>query len=165
MTGYPIDMQTRPEVSGFAIYGPGHTPGWMTDVVGDSASVDDTLFMPDGGSARADFPGGDAGLLYDSIEEMLALTDETRFFMCHDNDQGGRVIQWETTGAEQEASNIQDSQGTTRETFIGFRTERDAALEMPRAIILSLQVNVRAGQLPPADDSGKRFLKVPVNGL
>ena len=148
-----------------AMHTPGHTPACMTHVMGDAAFVGDTLFMPDGGSARADFPGGDAGQLYDSIQRVLALPDETRLFMCHDYGPGGRDIAWETTVAEEKARNIHVGGGKTREQFIRFRTERDAQLDMPKLIIPSLQVNMRAGELPPADESGKRFLKVPLNGL
>ena len=149
----------------FAMATPGHTPACMTHVMGDAAFVGDTLFMPDGGSARADFPGGDAGTLYDSIQKVLALPDATRLFMCHDYGPNGREIRWETTVAEEKAHNIHVGGGKTRDEFIKFRTERDAQLAMPRLIIPSLQVNMRAGQLPPADESGKRYLKVPVNGL
>ncbi|MAC77970.1 MAG: MBL fold metallo-hydrolase [Rhodobacteraceae bacterium] len=148
-----------------AIHPPGHTPACMTHVMGDAAFVGDTLFMPDGGSARADFPGGDAATLYDSIQKVLALPDQTRLFMCHDYGPNGRDIQWETTVADEKAHNIHVGAGKTREDFVKFRTERDAQLDMPRLIIPSLQVNMRGGDLPPADDSGKRFLKVPVNGL
>ncbi len=144
---------------------PGHTPACMTHVVGDAAFVGDTLFMPDGGSARADFPGGDAGQLYDSIQKILALPDETRLFMCHDYGPNGRDIQWETTVAEEKAHNIHVGGGKTREEFIRFRTERDAQLDMPRLIIPSIQVNMKAGHLPEPDDSGTRMLKVPLNRL
>lgn len=147
----------------FAMATPGHTPACMTHVMGDAAFVGDTLFMPDGGSARADFPGGDAGTLYDSIQKVLALPDETRLFMCHDYAPNGREIRWETTVAEEKAHNIHVGGGKSREDFIRFRTERDAQLAMPRLIIPSLQVNMRAGQLPPPDESGKRYLKVPIN--
>ena len=149
----------------FAIYTPGHTPACMVHVMGDAAFVGDTLFMPDGGSARADFPGGDAGQLYDSIQKVLALPDQMRLFMCHDYGPNGRDIRWETTVAEEKAQNIHVGGGQTREAFIAFRTARDATLAMPRLIIPSLQVNMRAGALPPPDESGKRFLKVPLNGL
>ena len=149
----------------FAIHTPGHTPACMTHVIGDAAFVGDTLFMPDGGSARADFPGGDAGTLYDSIQKVLALPDEMRLFMCHDYGPNGRDIQWETTVGEEKAHNIHVGEGTTREEFVAMREARDATLDMPKLIIPSLQVNMRAGELPPPDDSGKRFLKVPVNGL
>jgi len=147
----------------FAIHTPGHTPACMTHVMGDAAFVGDTLFMPDGGSARADFPGGDAGMLYDSIQRVLSLPDDMRLFMCHDYGPGGRDIRWETTVAEEKAHNIHVGGGRTREEFVRFRTERDAQLAMPRLIIPSLQVNMRAGELPPADETGNRFLKVPLN--
>ncbi len=153
------------EMQCFVMHTPGHTPACMTHVMGDAAFVGDTLFMPDGGSARADFPGGDAGTLYDSIQKVLSLPDEMRLFMCHDYGPGGRDIQWETTVAEEKTNNIHVGGGKTKEEFVKFRTERDAQLAMPKLIIPSLQVNMRAGELPPADESGKRFLKVPVNTL
>ncbi|NDW52307.1 MBL fold metallo-hydrolase [Aliiroseovarius sp. PrR006] len=149
----------------FAMHTPGHTPACMVHVVGNAAFVGDTLFMPDGGSARADFPGGDAGILYDSIQKVLALPDETRLFMCHDYGPNGRDIQWETTVADEKEHNIHVGAGKSREEFVKFRTERDAQLDMPRLIIPSLQVNMRAGEMPPADEDGKTFLKVPVNAL
>lgn len=152
------------EMACFAIYTPGHTPACMTHVMGDAAFVGDTLFMPDGGSARADFPGGDAGTLYDSIQKVLALPDAMRLFMCHDYAPGGREIAWETSVAEEKASNIHVGAGKTREEFIKFRTERDAQLDMPRLIIPSLQVNMRAGEVPK-DKDGRPMLKVPVNAL
>lgn len=148
-----------------AIHTPGHTPACMTHVMGDAAFVGDTLFMPDGGSARADFPGGDAGTLYDSIQKVLSLPDETRLFMCHDYGPNGREIRWETTVAEEKAHNIHVGGGKTKEEFVRFRTERDAQLDMPRLIIPSLQVNMRGGELPPPDGDGRRYLKVPVNAL
>ena len=147
------------------LHTPGHTPACLTYVAGDAAFVGDTLFMPDGGSARADFPGGDAGELYDSIQKVLALPDETRLFMCHDYGPNGREIRWETTVGEEKALNIHVGGGTTREAFVAMREARDSTLDMPRLIIPSLQVNMRAGQLPPADKDGKTFLKVPVNTL
>ena len=147
------------------IHTPGHTPACMTHVVGDAAFVGDTLFMPDMGSARADFPGGDAGQLYDSIQKILALPDDTRLFMCHDYAPNGRDIRWETTVAEERKHNIHVGEGKTREDFIKFRTERDAQLAMPRLIIPSIQVNMKAGHLPEPDDSGTRMLKVPLNKL
>ncbi|MEM8855018.1 MAG: MBL fold metallo-hydrolase [Pseudomonadota bacterium] len=149
----------------FAIHTPGHTPACMTHVMGDAAFVGDTLFMPDGGTARADFPGGDAGILYDSIQKIFALPDAMRLFMCHDYGPGGREIRWETTVAEEKANNIHVGSGKSREEFIKMRTDRDATLDMPKLIIPSLQVNMRAGQLPPAEEDGKSFLKVPVNTL
>ncbi|WP_299411981.1 MBL fold metallo-hydrolase [uncultured Sulfitobacter sp.] len=148
----------------FAMYTPGHTPACMVHVIGNAAFAGDTLFMPDGGSARCDFPGGSAGELYDSIMKVLSLPDETRLFMCHDYGPNGRAIQWETTVAEQKASNIHVGGDKTREDFIKFRTERDAQLAMPKLIIPSLQVNMRAGEIP-TDDDGNPMLKVPINGL
>ena len=148
----------------FAMYTPGHTPACMVHVIGNVAFAGDTLFMPDGGSARCDFPGGSAGELYDSIMKVLSLPDETRLFMCHDYGPNGRAIQWETTVAEQKANNIHVGGDKTREDFIKFRTERDAQLAMPKLIIPSLQVNMRAGEVP-TDDNGNPMLKVPVNGL
>ncbi|MBN8630039.1 MAG: MBL fold metallo-hydrolase [Rhodobacterales bacterium] len=147
-----------------ALHTPGHTPACMTHVMGDAAFVGDTLFMPDGGSARADFPGGDAGQLYDSIQRVLSLPDDMRLFMCHDYGPNGRDIRWETTVRDEKAHNIHVS-GKSREEFIALRTARDATLAMPKLIIPSLQVNMRGGDLPPADESGKRFLKVPINGI
>lgn len=148
----------------FAMHTPGHTPACMTHVMGDAAFVGDTLFMPDGGSARADFPGGDAGTLYDSIQKVLALPDAMRLFMCHDYGPNGRDIAWETTVAEEKAHNIHVGHGKTREDFIRFRTMRDATLGMPRLILPSLQVNMRAGEVPK-DADGRPMLKLPVNAL
>lgn len=148
----------------FAMYTPGHTPACMVHVLGDAAFVGDTLFMPDGGSARCDFPGGSAEELYDSIMKVLALPDETRLFMCHDYGPNGRAIAWETSVAEQKETNIHVGQGKTKEEFVKFRTERDAQLDMPRLIIPSLQVNMRAGEVP-TDKDGNPMLKVPINGL
>ena len=147
-----------------ALATPGHTPACMVHVIGDAAFVGDTLFMPDGGSARADFPGGDAGVLYDSIQKVLALPDATRLFMCHDYGPNGRDIQWETTVAEEKAHNIHIGAGATREEFIKLRTERDATLAVPKLILPSLQVNMRAGEVP-TDEAGMPALKVPVNAL
>ena len=152
------------EMQGFAMYTPGHTPACMVHVLGDAAFAGDTLFMPDGGSARADFPGGDAGQLYDSIQKVLRLPDEMRLFMCHDYAPNGRAIQWETTVAEEKAANIHVGGGKSRDEFIKFRTERDAQLAMPKLIIPSLQVNMRAGEVP-TDRDGRPMLKVPVNCL
>ena len=148
----------------FAMYTPGHTPACMVHVMGDAAFVGDTLFMPDGGSARADFPGGDAGTLYDSIQKVLALPGEMRLFMCHDYGPNGRDIAWETTVGEEKAHNIHVGAGKTKADFVKFRTERDAQLAMPRLIIPSLQVNMRAGEVP-TDRDGNPMLKVPVNAL
>ena len=148
----------------FTLSTPGHTPACMVHVIGDAAFAGDTLFMPDGGSARADFPGGDAGELYDSIQKVLALPDAMRLFICHDYGPGGRAIACETTIGDQRENNIHVGAGKTREDFIKFRTERDAQLAMPKLIIPSLQVNMRAGDFP-TDDKGAPMLKVPVNGL
>ncbi|MGX0875778.1 glyoxylase-like metal-dependent hydrolase (beta-lactamase superfamily II) [Roseovarius sp. MBR-154] len=148
----------------FAMHTPGHTPACMTHVMGNTAFVGDTLFMPDGGSARADFPGGDAATLYDSIQKVLALPDAMGLFMCHDYGPNGRDIQWETTVAEEKAHNIHVGGGKTKEQFVKFRTERDATLDMPRLILPSLQVNMRAGEVP-RDRDGNPMLKVPVNAL
>jgi glyoxylase-like metal-dependent hydrolase (beta-lactamase superfamily II) len=147
-----------------AIFTPGHTPACMVHVMGDAAFVGDTLFMPDGGSARADFPGGDAGQLYDSIQKVLALPDAMRLFMCHDYGPNGREIAWESTVAAQKADNIHVGGGKTRDDFIRFRTARDATLDMPKLIIPSLQVNMRAGTVP-TDKDGNPMLKVPINAL
>lgn len=147
-----------------AIYTPGHTPACMVHVIGNATFTGDTLFMPDGGSARADFPGGDAGTLYDSIQKVLALPDAMRLFICHDYGPNGRDILWETTVGDEKAHNIHVGGGKTRDDFIKFRTERDAQLAMPRLIIPSLQVNMRAGVMP-TDEDGNPMLKVPVNGL
>lgn len=152
------------EMACFAMSTPGHTPACMVHVMGDAAFVGDTLFMPDGGSARADFPGGDAGELYDSIQKVLALPDDMRLFMCHDYGPEGRAIAWETTVAAQRADNIHVGGGKTREEFIAFRTARDAQLAVPKLIIPALQVNMRAGHVP-VDENGNPVLKVPVNGL
>jgi glyoxylase-like metal-dependent hydrolase (beta-lactamase superfamily II) len=151
-------------MQGFAIATPGHTPACMVHVIGDACFVGDTLFMPDGGSARADFPGGDAGMLYDSIQKVLSLPDDMRLFMCHDYGPDGRDFKWETTVAEEKAHNIHVGASKSREDFIKFRTERDATLDMPKLIIPSLQVNMRAGEMP-TDEDGNEVLKVPLNVL
>lgn len=148
----------------FAMATPGHTPACMVHVAGNAAFVGDTLFMPDGGSARCDFPGGDAGELYDSIQKVLSLPDEMRLFICHDYGPGGRAIAWETSVAEERERNIHLAGGTSREEFIAVREERDATLAMPKLIIPSLQVNMRAGDIP-TDGEGRPVLKVPLNGL
>ena len=151
-------------MTAFAMHTPGHTPACMVHVIGDAAFVGDTLFMPDGGSARADFPGGDAGELYDSIQKVLTLPDEMRLFMCHDYGPNGREIQWETTVADEKANNIHVGQGKSRAEFIKFREARDDTLAVPKLILPSLQVNMRAGEIPKTDD-GKPMLKVPVNAI
>lgn len=148
----------------FSMHTPGHTPACMVHVIGNAAFIGDTLFMPDSGSARADFPGGDAAVLFASIQKVLALPDAMRLFMCHDYGPNGRDIQWETTVAEQKAHNIHVGGGKTEEEFVKFRTERDAQLAVPKLIIPSLQVNMRAGELP-SDEDGNPTLKVPLNNL
>jgi glyoxylase-like metal-dependent hydrolase (beta-lactamase superfamily II) len=159
------DTYTIGTMAATAIATPGHTPACMTHVIGNAAFVGDTLFMPDGGSARADFPGGDARTLYRSIRRVLSLPPDQRLFMCHDYGPNGRDIRWETTVAEQRAHNIHVRDGISEDDFVTLREARDATLAMPRLIIPSLQVNMRAGELPASDASGKRFLKVPINGL
>ncbi|WP_378942077.1 MBL fold metallo-hydrolase [Mesorhizobium sp. ANAO-SY3R2] len=159
------DSYTIGTMTVHVLHTPGHTPACMTHVVGDAAFVGDTLFMPDGGSARADFPGGDARTLYRSIQRVLALPGETRLFMCHDYGPNGRDIQWETTVAAEKEHNIHVGKGTSEDEFVKMREARDKTLAMPKLIIPSLQVNMRAGKLPPADKDGKTFLKVPVNKL
>lgn len=152
-------------MTGYVMHTPGHTPACMTHVVGDAAFVGDTLFMPDGGSARADFPGGDALVLYRSIQRVLSLPDRTRIFVCHDYGPNGRAIQWETTVADEREANIHVGKDTDEDSFVAMRRARDATLAMPKLIIPSLQVNMRAGRFPPADASGTTFLKVPLNIL
>jgi len=137
----------------------------MVHVIGNAAFVGDTLFMPDAGTARADFPGGDAGDLYDSVQKVLALPDDMQLYMCHDYAPGGREVLYKTTVAEQKRDNIHTGEGHDRDEFIKMRHARDATLGVPRLIVPSLQINMRAGNLPPADEDGKTFLKVPVNVL
>ena len=145
---------------------PGHTPACMTYLVGDAAFVGDTLFMPDYGTARTDFPGGSAEQLYQSIWKILQLDPKTRLFMCHDYKAPGRdEFKWETSVAEQRAANVHVHEGVTMEEFVKFRTERDEQLSMPKLIVPSVQVNMRAGEMPPAEDDGKTYLKIPVNQL
>ena len=152
-------------MTAFAMLTPGHTPACMTHVMGDAAFVGDTLFMPDGGTARADFPGGDARVLFRSIKRVLELPPEVRLFMCHDYAPGGREIKWETTVAEERAHNIHVRDGVSEEEFVRMREARDATLDLPKLIIPSIQVNMRGGNLPEPDGSGKRHLKVPINEL
>jgi glyoxylase-like metal-dependent hydrolase (beta-lactamase superfamily II) len=144
---------------------PGHTPACMTHVAGDAAFVGDTLFMPDGGSARADFPGGDAATLYRSVRRILSLPDQTRLFMCHDYGPNGREIRWETSVGDERAHNIHVHDGISEAEFVALRQARDKTLGMPRLILPSLQVNIRGGELPPRDRDGRTFLKIPVNTL
>jgi glyoxylase-like metal-dependent hydrolase (beta-lactamase superfamily II) len=152
-------------LKGFVMHTPGHTPACTTHVIGDAAFVGDTLFMPDGGTARADFPGGDARTLYRSIKRILSLPGDMRLFMCHDYGPGGRKIRWETTVAAERAENIHVRDGISEDEFVAMRTARDETLAMPKLIIPSIQVNMRAGRLPEPDDSGKRYLKVPLDVL
>jgi len=152
-------------MTAFVVHTPGHTPACTTHVVGDAAFVGDTLFMPDGGTARTDFPGGDARQLYRSIKKLMALPDRMRLFMCHDYGPNGRDIRWETTVADERAHNIHVRDGVNEDEFVKVREARDKTLGMPRLIVPSIQVNIRAVRLPEPDESGKRFLKVPVDGL
>jgi glyoxylase-like metal-dependent hydrolase (beta-lactamase superfamily II) len=147
------------------LHTPGHTPACITYVIGDAAFVGDTLFMPDGGTARADFPGGDAATLYHSIEKILALPPATRLFICHDYGPDGRAIAWETTVAEQRARNIHVREGVQEPDFVKMRTERDKTLAVPTLLLPSIQVNMRAGELPPAEDNGVSYIKIPLNQI
>ncbi|HVL76932.1 MAG TPA: MBL fold metallo-hydrolase [Noviherbaspirillum sp.] len=148
-----------------ALFVPGHTPADSAYRIGNAVFVGDTLFMPDAGTARCDFPGGDAATLYRSIRRLLSLPPETRLYMCHDYAPGGREAAWVATVAEQRARNIHVHDGVSEEEFVRMRTERDATLEMPVLILPSIQVNVRAGELPPAEANGVHYLKLPVNAL
>ncbi|MBZ9557564.1 MULTISPECIES: MBL fold metallo-hydrolase [Modicisalibacter] len=151
-------------LEGRVLHTPGHTPACLTYVIGDAAFVGDTLFMPDYGTARCDFPGGDARTLYHSIQKVLALPDETRLFLCHDYKAPGRdTYAHETTVADQRAGNVHVHDGVSEEQFVAMRRERDATLGMPRLILPSVQVNMRAGHLPPAEDNGQVYLKVPID--
>lgn len=153
-------------MTAFAMHTPGHTPACMVHVVGDAAFVGDTLFMPDAGTARCDFPGGDARTLFRSIKRVLALPPQTRLFMCHDyGANGSREVANETTVAEERAKNIHVQDGVTEADFVEMRNARDATLGMPRLILPSIQVNMRAGALPPPEDNGTRYLKIPLDAL
>ncbi len=148
------------------IHTPGHTPACVTYIVGDSAFIGDTLFMPDFGTARADFPGGSAADLYNSIQKILSLPNETRLFLCHDYKAPGRDnFAWETTVKEQKETNVHVGGGKSEKEFVDFRTKRDSQLSMPKLIIPSIQTNMRAGNLPAAEDDGTQFLKIPINKL
>jgi glyoxylase-like metal-dependent hydrolase (beta-lactamase superfamily II) len=154
------------QMRGDVLHTPGHTPACLTYVIGDAAFVGDTLFMPDFGTARCDFPGGSSEVLFNSIQKILTLPDETRIFVCHDYKAPGRdEYAWETTVGAQKTGNIHVGAGKDRDSFVKMRDARDAQLAMPKLIIPSLQVNMRAGQMPPADEKGDVFLKVPVNKL
>ena len=154
------------QMRGEVLHTPGHTPACLTYVIGDAAFVGDTLFMPDFGTARCDFPGGSAETLWESIQKILSLPDETRVFVGHDYKAEGRdQYAWETTVGDQKALNKHVGAGKSREDFVAMRQARDATLGMPRLIIPSLQVNMRAGQMPEPDDNGVSYLRVPVNGI
>jgi len=154
------------QLRGDVMHTPGHTPACLTYVFGDAAFVGDTLFMPDFGTARCDFPGGSAAVMYDSVQRILSLPDATRIFVGHDYKAPGREdYAWETTVGAQKALNVHIGEGRSREAFIAMREARDATLAMPRLIIPSLQVNMRAGQMPEPEDNGTSYLKVPINGL
>jgi len=151
-------------LEGRVLHTPGHTPACLTYVIGDAAFVGDTLFAPDAGTARCDFPGGDAHTLFQSVQKVLALPDQTRIFLCHDYKAPGRdEFMHQTSVAEQRANNIHVRDEMTEEDFVKLRTERDATLDMPRLILPSVQVNMRAGEMPPAEDNGQIYLKVPIN--
>jgi len=153
------------EVEATALLVPGHTPADMAYLVDGSVFVGDTLFMPDVGSARADFPGGDAHQLYASMRRLLDLPLETRMYVCHDYPPASRQPHWQTTVAEQRAHNIHARDGISEEEFVSMRLARDATLDVPTLILPSIQVNVRAGQLPPAEDNGVAYLRIPLNAL
>ncbi|MDO9521430.1 MAG: MBL fold metallo-hydrolase [Pseudohongiella sp.] len=153
------------ELDAEVIYTPGHTPADMSWRIGDAVFVGDTLFMPDVGTARCDFPGGNAHTLYHSIQRLLGMDDSTRLFMCHDYPDGRRDHQYVTTVADQKKHNIHVHDGVSEEDFVTMRQARDRSLEMPRLILPSIQLNVRAGQMPPAEDNGTVYFKIPVNRL
>ncbi len=152
------------EIDAFVMHTPGHTPACTTIVIGDAGFVGDTLFMPDYGTARCDFPGGDARTLYRSIQKIFALPEETRLFMCHDYKTADRDhYAWETTVGEEKAKNIHVGGGKTEDAFVEMREARDATLAMPKLILPSVQVNMRAGEMPPAENNGVSYLKMPIN--
>ena len=154
------------QLRGNVLHTPGHTPACMTYVVGDAAFVGDTLFMPDYGTARCDFPGGSAAEMFDSVQTILSLPDATRIFVCHDYKAPGRdEFAWESTVGEQKAKNVHIGAGRSKDDFVELREKRDATLSMPRLIIPSLQVNMRAGEMPDPEDNGMSYLKVPINWL
>ena len=147
------------------LHTPGHTPACVSYAVGDALFVGDTLFAPDYGTARCDFPGGDAKVLFQSVKKILAFPPETRIFLCHDYLPGGRELQLETSVAAERESNIHVHEGVDEASFVTMRRERDATLSMPVLILPSVQVNMRAGALPPAEDNGMRYLKIPLNAF
>ncbi|BBB64613.1 MBL fold metallo-hydrolase [Undibacterium sp. YM2] len=148
-----------------ALYVPGHTPADVAYLIGDAIFVGDTLFMPDVGTARCDFPGGDASQLYHSIQKLLSFPPATRLFLCHDYPPAGREVCTQTTVASQKASNIHVRDGIAEADFVAMRGKRDAGLEMPYLLIPAIQVNIRAGAMPAAESNGVHYLKIPVNGL
>jgi glyoxylase-like metal-dependent hydrolase (beta-lactamase superfamily II) len=153
------------DLEGEAMAVPGHTPACMAYRIGDAVFVGDTMFLPDVGSARCDFPGGDARMLYRSTRRILALPDDTRLFMCHDYPPAGREVRWETTVAEQRAGNIHIRDGIGEDEFVAMRSSRDATLAMPVLMLPAVQVNIRAGEMPPPESNGVSYLKIPVNAL
>jgi glyoxylase-like metal-dependent hydrolase (beta-lactamase superfamily II) len=155
------------DIAGVALHVPGHTPADMAFVIGDCAFVGDTMFMPDYGSARADFPGGDASQLYRSIRRLMRLPDETRVFLCHDYKAlpNRTHFAWETTIGAERTGNVHVHEGVTEEAFVAMRTARDATLDMPNLLLPSVQVNMRAGHFPEAEENGVRYLKLPLNAL
>ena len=159
------DTYTIGKLNARTMYTPGHTPACMVHVIEDAAFSGDTLFMPDGGTARADFPGGDARTLFRSIKKVLNLPGETRLFICHDYGPGGRDISWETTISEQRKNNIHVKDGMTEDMYVEIREARDATLSMPKLIIPATQVNMRAGDLPDEEENGVKYLKIPINNL
>ena len=143
---------------------PGHTPACVTYVIGDACFVGDTMFMPDSGTARCDFPGGDAKQLFDSLQKIIALPEDMRLFVCHDYGAGGtRDFAWETTVGEQRENNIHIGGGTSEDDYVKMRRDRDATLGLPRLIVPAVQVNMRAGAFPPAEENGTSYIKVPLN--
>ncbi len=152
-------------LTGEVMFVPGHTPACAAYRFGDAVFVGDTLFMPDVGTARCDFPGGDARTLYASTRKLLSLPPETRLFMCHDYPPNDRPVRFETTVAEQRAKNIHVHDGVSEDEFVAMRTKRDATLDMPTLILPSVQVNIRAGEMPPREDNGVAYLKIPLNAL
>ncbi|MBX7495098.1 MBL fold metallo-hydrolase [Qipengyuania sp. 6B39] len=154
------------KLEGIALHVPGHTPADMAFIIGDAAFVGDTIFMPDFGTARADFPGGDAGQLFRSIRRLLSLPDETRLFLCHDYKAPGRdEYAWETTVKQQREHNVHVKDGVTEAEFVEMRTNRDKTLAMPTLIMPSVQVNIRGGRLPEPEDNGVSYIKIPVNAV
>ena len=154
------------EFEGIALHVPGHTPADMAFIVGDAAFVGDTILMPDFGTARADFPGGDAGQLFRSIRRLLSLPDETRLFLCHDYKAPGRdEYAWETTVKQQREENVHVKDGVTEQDFVAMRTDRDKTLSMPKLIMPSVQVNIRGGRLPDPEENGVSYIKIPVNAV